>query len=65
MRDVKTGGGGLTKPNQAQVYPYILRGGEVIPRGFNAGLAGFEVDEPTVIGPIFHVGRDVPDFTNH
>lgn len=64
VRDVKTGDGGLTD-NQKQVYPYILRGGEVIPVGFNAALAGFHVGEPTNIAPIFNVGRDAPSDTEH
>jgi hypothetical protein len=63
VRDVKTGGGGLTG-NQKDVYPYILRGGEVIPVGNNAAWAGFEVGEPTVITEMY-VGHDLPSDTTH
>ena len=63
VRDVKTGGGGLTE-NQKKVYPYILAGGEVVPVGDNAALAGFEADEPTVIAEMY-VGRDLPGDAAH
>jgi hypothetical protein len=63
VRDVKTGGGGLTD-NQKQVYPYMLRGGEVVPVGDNAALAGFEVGEPTVIAEMY-AGHDLPSDTVH
>ncbi len=63
VRDVKTGGGGLSD-NQKQVYPYILRGGAVIPVGDNAAWAGFEVGEPTVIAEMY-VGHDLPADTIH
>jgi hypothetical protein len=64
VRDVKTGDGGL-QDNQKIVYPYILNGGAVIPRGFNAWLAGFYIDETTYIGRIFSVGKDMPSTTIH
>ena len=64
VRDVKTGDGGL-QDNQKIVYPYILHGGAVIPRGFNAWLAGFYIDEETYIGDMFFVGKDMPSGTPH
>ncbi len=63
VRDVKTGGGGLTD-NQKEVYPHIKAGGEVIPVGDNAAFAGFEVGVPTVIVELY-VGPDGPSFTVH
>lgn len=63
VKDVKTGRGGLT-PNQAKVYPYILKGGKVIPVGMNAALAGFEIGEPTSISELY-VGGDEPSDTEH
>lgn len=63
VRDVKTGAGQLT-PNQAEVYPYILRGGEVVPVGLNAALAGFELGVPTSIQELY-AGGDLPSDTHH
>jgi len=62
-RDVKTGGGGLTD-NQTEVYPYILAGGEVIPVGLKAALAGFTIGFPTTIRELY-VGHDLPGDTVH
>lgn len=63
VRDVKTGEGGRTG-NQKQVYPYILAGGEVVPEGRNAFIAGFEVGEPTIIAEMYVEG-DLPSDTVH
>jgi hypothetical protein len=62
-RDVKTGDGGLTG-NQKEVYPYILAGGEVIPVGWKAALAGFDVGFATTIRELY-VGHDLPSDTVH